>query len=164
MALKFKDGKFEITNAKDLSKALTKLREFQEDEEIQEAIAEAEALRRAAAHFMRANHIRSNNGYSLVQPHDKVWIVTDNELPSGDGLNHLRSLQDLLGDKRTPKRKGKKTRKVFNFVTKRVIDREKLDLAVQRGYITLEEIALALWERPNTPYVRRGKDTGQDAD
>lgn len=160
MALEFKKGTYKITSAKDLEKAAGLLGEIQDDEDYQEMKAQEEALKRAISHFMSSNDIVRSNGYTLVRAHDKVWITTDAEMPE-KANKEMKSLQALIGDK-VVKRKGKKPMRLFNFVTKRVVDRDKLDLAVKRGYVTLDEIAPALYQTPKAAYIRRSGNGGDD--
>jgi hypothetical protein len=150
MALKKnKDGTFQIKTVADATEAVARAREYKA--EIKDIMNDTTELSRAAARFLHEKGIsevelEDGSTVKVVQRHNRFWAATDDDVPDGIGA---RSLRSIIGDRKTGKGK-----KVWNFITKRVIDEDKLDIAVGRGYITEDEIAPALIEKPQSPYLQ----------
>lgn len=83
------------------------------------------------------------------------WITTDDDL-SGDEIGTVQSLQTIIEKKFKSgiDEKGSKARKVWMKITKRVLDKEALDVAVDAGILKTEDVASAMVEISRAPYVR----------
>ena len=159
MALKKnKDGTFQIKTMADATEAVMRAAEYKE--EIREIMNETTELARAAAYYLNEKGIEQvelpdGSTVNVVQRHSRSWVATDDEIPEGlAGV--AESLRSICGDRTfTRKVRGKnKTVKLWNFITKRVPDPAKIDQAVGLGMLTEDEIAPALIEKPQAPYLQ----------
>lgn len=83
---------------------------------------------------------------------NKLWVATDDDMPdpAPRGAKSLRAICTGL----TANVKGKDI-PLWNFITKRVPDPEKIDLAVSRGYVKESVISKAFLEKPQAPFLQR---------
>jgi hypothetical protein len=96
--------------------------------------------------------------FRKVQRENTFWVATDDELPTPKprGAMSLKSIVeniDVVINGRT--------RSLWNFITKRVPDPERIDEAVRRGYITEKEISKAYLAKQQAPFLQRFNGTAQ---
>lgn len=114
------------------------LRDFQNGAELAEVVS---------------NDFRSD----LVERTGSMWIMTDadipdaSKLPVSDREKEIKSLFSILAELSGDNRKM--FTKLWNRVTKRVLDPDGIDLAVKEGLLTIEQISPAFLDFVQTSYV-----------
>ena len=96
----------------------------------------------------------------VVQRYTRFWIGTDDDMPD-DPPREARSLKSLCG-KRKIERKGK-TISLWNFLTRRVPDAERIENAINLGLISEEDVAPAFVEKPQKPFIQVSGEGNGDA-
>ena|SRR3972149_1635664 len=77
----------------------------------------------------------------LIQPMIRKWITTVEEITVNE-RKKVRTLQSLVD------------KKLFQKLTTRIADPDKIERAIQKGDITLSEIESAFVEIPKSPFLR----------
>lgn len=90
--------------------------------------------------------------FRQVNRANRFWASTDDDLPNPRPKG-ARSLKAIMSGK-TVKVKGVK-KSLWNLVTRRVVDQEKLNDAVSKGWITEKEIEKAYIEKSQAPFYQR---------
>jgi len=172
MALKVhEDGFVEIKTQKDAVAALeafrnlkTEIDEVRKESGLDELERDAAAYKAAAQNFMIDKDLEQVQGDgwhgTLVKGHGSSrWITTDEDL-TGDEPDRCESLVSIIEKKFKSKitSKGSKARRVWLKITKRVLDVEAVEDAVNRGTFTVDEISPAFIETPRAPYLRIFED------
>jgi hypothetical protein len=140
MALKVNtEGKVVITSPDDAAKAMEMAYEIKEG--IKEELEEYEELRLAVADYMHRAHIKQvtfpnmEKHGTLIQRHDSFWDRTE-----------LLAL--------VKKAKPKTWKKVWQALTTRQPDREKIQESIKAGVISGDAISEAFKQKPQRPYVQ----------
>jgi hypothetical protein len=87
--------------------------------------------------------------WRLIQRFSRFFVVTDDDMPE-KAPKSAKSIKSACQGKKV----GKKKIPLWNFITKRVVDTEKLNEAVSKGYITQGEVDKAFLESPQKPFVQ----------
>lgn len=125
----------------------------------------AEEIRKAATGFAKSTLtevIPVEGGYWRKQQRfSRVLVETNNDIPKNapKGTKSLRSLCKGL----TITRKGKEM-PLWNFITVRVVDRDKLAQAVSLGAISEKKAAKAFLETPQAAFIQRYEGEAKDED
>ncbi len=59
---------------------------------------------------------------------------------------------------------GKKGTPLWNFITRRTVNPEKIEQAVKKGYISEKKITKAFTEKPQQPFLQRYMGEGDDGE
>lgn len=111
-------------------------------------IARGQATTYMHSHNMSVIQMDDNYWRKIVRK-SRFWVATDADMPE-NAPKGAKSLKALC--------KGKTTKKnvmLWNFITKRVVDPNRLDEAVAKGYLTEKEIAKAYLEVDQKPFIQR---------
>lgn len=163
MALKTnKNGSYTVTTKADAVKALKMMQERQEEvmrlqaeAGITELMQEATELKKAATAYVVANGIEKldlGDHYATLRQdgYARQWIATKDDLEKLDAPTGAIPLRTILKKSLTPEN----FKEVWNRVTKRVVDADALQEAVDEGILDEEEIAPAFVEKTKAPYLR----------
>jgi len=80
-----------------------------------------------------------------------TWVATDDDLTNDTPVD-VMPLRLIL--KKKFGSDAAKYREVWNRVTKRTVDPEKLDRVVQEGILTAEEVSPAFFEKDKKPFIQ----------
>lgn len=174
MALKVHDNGFvEITSKKDALDALVKFRELQEaireireENDLDEMEKDAAAYKVAAQKFLvdsEIDHIEGDGWHGTIVKGaaSSHWIATEDDIPEDVvGERDVMPLQQIIEEKTNSKisEKGSKARKLWNKMTRRVIDPAAIEELVQEGKLKVDEISPAWYETQRAPYLRIFED------
>lgn len=145
-----RDGSFTIKTKAEAEEALRRVVEI--EEELAPKMAEASALKIAATDYAvskKLDVIQLDGMYfRQITRFNRVWIGTEEDLPAGLS-GKVKSLASIV--------KGKKVngKPLWQLITKRVPDPEKINEAVGKGWISEDEIAPAFFERPQKPFLQK---------
>lgn len=140
MSLKLdSEGKVMVTTPEECVKAVELAYELKEG--IKEELDEIDELRKAAANYMKENDIKQldlpnvDGHATLIQRHDSYW----------DG----EELLDLVKE-----HEPKNWKRIWQRLTVRVPDREKIQQAIRNGLIDADSISGAFKQKAQKPYVQ----------
>jgi hypothetical protein len=91
----------------------------------------------------------------------RFWVAEDKDVPDS-APRSAKSLKSLCQGKVA--KVGKKSIPLWQYITKRVIDPEKIDMAVQHGFLTEKEIGKAYLERDGNPFIQEFTGVALDAE
>ncbi len=90
--------------------------------------------------------------YRLIERKNRIWVGTPEDMPVG-APKRAASLREIVKGKRV-KVNGKLV-PLWNLITKRVVDPELLNQAVQQKWVTEKEIEKAYLEKSQAPFLQR---------
>ena len=169
MALKqAPDGSYTIKDEKEAIRALTMMQniaeeisEIEQEHGIPEMKADAIALKKSVTDFAITQgferiDLPDGQWATLVESTHERRFVGERDEIDGDTPAYVVPLSEIVGDKTVSiKTKGKiKKTKLWNLLTRRTVDRDKVERAVSRGWVTVEEIAPSYYEKQRKPYLR----------
>jgi hypothetical protein len=143
------NGTYTIKSKAEAEEALRLLEEI--EEEISPKMIQATELKKAATQYAvdKKLDVIQLDGcyYRQINRATRFWVGTDDDVP--DGLTNVKSLQSLV--------KGKKAngKPLWQLITKRVPDPEKISEAVGKGWVEETEIQEAFVEKPQRPFLQR---------
>jgi hypothetical protein len=157
MALK-RDSKTQqwlIKSDKDLVEALEMHQDFVEG--MAEDIRDCNMLREAATAYMTQKNMKQitlSNGKvkKLVERMTRKWIGTRADLKAIQATDDVIPLKEIVAGTKV-ERNGKWV-PLWNVITKRVIDPDKLDEVIAAGTLSEEEVAPAFVEIPQKPFIQ----------
>jgi hypothetical protein len=165
-----KNGTYTVTAKEDAVKALKLMAERQEaaqalmkKHKITELMQEATELKKAATEFCVAKGIEKldlGDSYAGLREdgYDRRWIVDKGELVQFQlaGAANVIDLKTIL--KKKFAKKGVSVtaefKEVWKRITKRVVDPDALQEAIDDGTLDEDEIAPAFVEKKKAPYLR----------
>jgi hypothetical protein len=156
-----RNGTYTITSTAGLRDALTEFVDTETEievlmEQIKPLQRKAVELKKAATYFADERKIDAipMDGFyfRLIRRHERFWVGTRADMPKG-APKKAKPLKDIVAG-RYVKRGGKKV-SLWNFLTRRIPDAEKINDAINEGLISEEELAPAYLERPQAPYLRK---------
>lgn len=172
MGLKVHDNGFvEIKTKKDAIEAMARFRDLQaeiqelkEESGLNDLEKDAVAYKAAAQSYMidaGLDHLPGDGFHGTLVKGSGAshWIATDDDL-TGNEPARCQSLQSIIEKKfkSSIKAKGSKARKVWMKITKRVIDPDAVEEAVNAKLLSVDEIAPAWYETTRAPYLRIFED------
>src|SRR5262245_368372 len=145
-------------------RALLKYREIKDDIAVRMAAAgipeleeQADELRRQATDWaVKSDKETISLGGTLYarlrrDKYGGTWMATDNDVTAYTPVNVMSMRANL---KKKYAKDAAQFREVWNRVTKRAVDPEKLDRVVQEGVLTADEIAPAYYEKDKKPFIQ----------
>lgn len=156
------NGTYDVKNEKQAKEALRAMIELkhevarlQEEHGITEMMDDSTELKKAATRWaveQNQEAIDIGGGVYARLRRDKyggTWIATDDDLDGAPGTS--LSLRRIL----RVKFKGDKAAltEIWNRVTKRTVDPDKLNRVVEEGLLSAEEIAPAFYEKEKQPFL-----------
>lgn len=155
-------GAVVVENLDEAKAALTEYDELMA--QIRPVAEYADQLRKAATAFAKSTMtdvIQLEDSYwRKQQRYSKVLIQTDDDIPK-NAPKGTKSLQALCKGL-TITRKGKEI-PLWNFITVRVVDHEKLGQAVALGALSEKKAAKAYLETPQQAFIQRYEGEAKDA-
>lgn len=162
------NGSYTVTSKEGAVKALKMMNERSEEAQalmaehgISELMQEATELKKAATAFCVAKGVEKldlGDQYATLREdgYDRRWILDDDEITDESLPVGVVSLHSIIVAKygNELKVKGSKARKLWMKITKRVVDAEALQEAVDRGDLDEDEIEPAFVEKKKAPYLR----------
>lgn len=154
MALKrTKSGKFTIKTKAEAQEALQRVVEI--EEQISPLMNEATALKQAATEYAvgkKLDVIQLDGVYfRQITRYNRFWIGTEEDLPAqAEMRSGVKSLQSIVKGMKMPNGKP-----LWQFVTKRVPDPDRISEAVGMGWVTEDEVAPAFVEKPQKPFLQK---------
>ena len=147
-----RNGRFQIKTLKQAKEAAQQAREYKA--EIKEKMNDASDLAKEAALYLHGHDIREitmedGDKVTVVQRFSRFWAGEDEEV---EDIVGAQSLKSIVGD-RVIQVPGKKAKKLWYAITRRVVDPTMIDHAVAKGWLDEDEIAPALIEKPQSPYL-----------
>lgn len=91
--------------------------------------------------------------YRQVNRSNYMWVATPNDMPTNAPKGAM-SLAEICEGK-VVKISGKKTKKLWNLITRRVPSPDLIEVAIRNNWIPAEEIAKAYLEKPQAPFLQR---------
>jgi hypothetical protein len=158
------NGTYTVKTKADAIKALKMMQERSEEAQalmkehgINELMQEAAELKKAATAYCVAKRITKldmDDSYAQLREdgYDRRWIATSSELASLDNPAGATPLRVILINKW--KSQPDTFKVVWRRITKRVVDADALQEAVDEGIVTEDEIAPAFVEKHKSPYLR----------
>jgi hypothetical protein len=153
MALKrLKNGQYRIETKKQAVEAL-------EESGIVEMQMDTVELKKAVTAFMAEKNAqaleipKAGKVAKLIMGFDGTWIETRRDALAANLPAGVRNLKSIVAGKTVKLNNGRKTT-LWNYITKRVLDPDKLAEAVATGAVDEDEIKDAYYEKPRAPYVR----------
>ena len=143
------NGSYTIRSKAEAEEALRLLEEI--EEEISPKMIQATELKKAATAYAvdKKLDVIQLDGcyYRQINRSTRFWVGTDADIPAG--IAKVKSLQSLV--------KGKKAkgRPLWQFITKRVPDSDRINEAIGMGWIEESEIQDAFVEKPQRPFLQR---------
>jgi hypothetical protein len=144
-----KTGTYTIRSKAEAEEALRLLEEI--EEEISPKMIQATELKKAATAYAvdkKLDTIQLDGCYyRQITRYTRFWVGTDEDVPAEQA--GVKSLQALV--------KGKKAngKPLWQLITKRVPDPDKISEAVGKGWIEETEIEQAFVEKPQRPFLQR---------
>jgi hypothetical protein len=162
------DGTYVIKNENEAIRALTMMQNIAEEiEEIEEENGIPEMRQDAISLKKSVTDFCITQGFERIDLPDGQWatliestqdrrFVGERDEMDEDTPAHVVPLAEIVGDKTVSiKSKGKiRKQKLWNLLTRRVPDRDKIERAVSRGWVTIDEIAPSFYEKHRRPYLR----------
>jgi hypothetical protein len=159
---RLKNGTYEIKNEKDAIRAVELGYELKEA--LRDDMNNATELHRAAARYYQAQsddsrarlselYIADGVRATLVQRFSRFWIGLKSDMPP-DAPPEARTLRAICGNRKIRRDRDGKLIPLWNFVTKRVPDPEKIEMAINLGYLDEDEASKAFLEKPQAPYFK----------
>lgn len=151
-----KNGTFTIKTKAEAEEALARVVEL--EEEISPKMNEATALKVAATEWAVSKGVEvvqlDGCYFRQITRYNRTWIATDDDIPTAGGK--VKSLQSIV--------KGKKVgiTPLWQKVTKRVPDPEKIAEAVGKGWISEKEVEKAFYEKPQKPFLQKYVGDAED--
>lgn len=90
--------------------------------------------------------------WRLITRSTKMWVFNKTDMPKPKPKG-AKSIREICGDK-TVKVNGSK-KKLWPLLTKRVVDPEAIERAINKGWITEDEIDKAYIESPQKPFYQK---------
>jgi hypothetical protein len=169
MALKQKaDGTFEIRDEDEAVRALVmmtriadEITEIEKEHGIDEMRQDAIELKKAATDFCISQgferlDLPDGRWATLVESTQERTFVSTRDEMDENTPSYVVPLDEIVGDRTVSIKRGGKIRKLklWNLLTRRVVDREKIEMAVGRNWLTVDEIAPSYYEKHRRPYLR----------
>lgn len=161
VALKSRNnGTYTISTKADAEKALRMMVELQDEimalnkeHGITELMRDAAELKKAATAFAVAKGITKldvGDKYAALREdgYDRRWIGTQDELKDMDAPAGATPLRTIL------KNGHADWKEIWMQITKRVVDSDKLQEAIDEGVLDEDEISAAFVEKKKSPYLR----------
>jgi hypothetical protein len=143
-----------IKNEKELRQALVEFERLKT--EVDPINARLTDLRRAATEYAierKIDVVQLDNVYfRQIQRTSRFWAGFDSDIPA-DAPDGAKSLFAIVKGKKV-KLNGKLT-PLWQLITKRIPDPERIQTAVAKQWISQEEIGAAFLEKPQTPFLQR---------
>lgn len=98
--------------------------------------------------------------YRKIQRTSRFWVASPADMPSSKPKG-AKSLREICEGKKV--KAGKKMIPLWNFITKRVPDPDKINEAVARGFLTEKEVGKAYLETTGDPFIQRFEGEAVDA-
>lgn len=149
MLRKSKSGQYIVKTKADAIEALERVEEI--DKKLKPLMIEQTELKKAATAYADEKNLDvvqlAGRYWRLITRYTRMWVGTADEMP-GD-VSDAVSLYEIC--------KGKKVdgKPLWQLVTKRVPDPEKINEAVGKGWVKEKEIHKAFIEKPQTPFLQR---------
>lgn len=128
--------------------------------QIDPIIKTLEIMRKVATDWMKRTKTPTvqleESYFRLVQRHTRKWVTRKSEMPKPKPKG-VKSLEEICKGRVTDAGKP-----LFNAVTTRVADPAKIDVAINKGWITEDEIMAAYIEFPNEAYVQQYQGEAKD--
>ena len=152
-----KGGETKQIVVKTLDDAIAALEEMEEiGERIAEDMARQVELKKAATAFAVAKRVDvlqlDGHYFRQINRASRFWVGEESDMPvpKPKGAKSLREIcrlkKAVMNGKQVP---------LWNFITKRVPDPEKISRAVDLGYVKQAEIDKAFLEKPQAPFLQR---------
>lgn len=123
------------------------VREIEVENSLDEMRMDAVELKKAATRYVTSKRISSltlskvGKVAKLIAGSDGYWIGTKADMPS-DAPSGLVPLKSLV------------SKEMWRRITRRVVDPEKIQAAINGGELREDEISDAYYEKPRAAYVR----------
>lgn len=143
-----------VTNLDEAVRALEEMEEI--GERIKDDMAKQVELKKAATAWAVAKKVDviqlENVYYRQINRASRFWVGEPDEMPDPmpKGAKSLREITRGM----VANVKGKEI-PLWNFITKRVPDPEKIDRAVALGFVKESVISKAFIEKPQAPFLQR---------
>lgn len=159
-----KAGAVEQVVIKTLDDAVAALEEMEEiGEQINDAMQRQVDLKKATTKWAVAKRVDviqlDGAYYRQINRTSRFWVGEASDMPQ-PAPKGAKSLREICKDKVATVR-GKQI-PLWNFITKRVPDPEKISRAVDEGFVKQSEIDKAFLEKPQAPFLQRF--TGEASD
>jgi len=177
MALKRNDnGTFVVRNLEDARTALetvmllkAEVEELMKEHGITEMMDDAAEMKKAATAWAVTQRRNPTDEFKIQgdgfhatlieQPYDARFIATENDLTGDEPDNRdVIPLRRTIRKKYGPFKKGSKSSRLWQRITKPVVMREALDEAVAEGLLSIEEVAPSFVEKRKAAYLRIFED------
>jgi hypothetical protein len=144
-------------NVKTEADAIAALEEMEEiGERIKEDMARQVELKKAATAFAvskRLDVLQLDGAYyRQINRATRFWVAADSDMPTPKPKG-AKSLREIC-DGKVAQVRGREM-SLWNFITKRVPDPEKISKAVDEGFVKQSEIDKAFLEKPQAPFLQR---------
>jgi hypothetical protein len=161
MLKRLDNGRYEVKNMKQAKEALEGVRrlngeisELMKEHGINDLMEDVTEMKKAATYWADSNDIDviKLDGARAQLRKDKyggTWVSTGQDL-DGAPLTAVPLLEIL----RRKIKNATERREIWQRITKRVVDPERLEQAVKEGTLTADEIAPAYYEKEKAAYLR----------
>lgn len=150
-----------VKTTRDAVLALEEMEEI--GQRIKDDMARQVELKKAATAFAVAKKVDviqlENSYYRQINRSSRFWVGEKTDMPD-PAPKGAKSLREICAGKVAHVR-GKNV-PLWNFITKRVPDPEKIDAAVNQGFIKQNEIDKAFLEKPQAPFLQRFEGEAHD--
>lgn len=136
-----KDGKIRIRNRQELAEALEEVDEIQE--KIVPMMNRVTELKKGATYYAAEKRV------DVVQLKGRYWRLIERVSKGWDA----KLVQKIVKGKKVKVDGEKKS--LWNLITKRVPDPEKINDAINNGWLDEDEISEAFRETPQAPFLQR---------
>jgi hypothetical protein len=122
----------------------------------------ADAAKAALVHSMLKAKLDQVNGpgchATLVKSYFKPqFIGTDEDIPD-DAPRAITPLRTIIRKKFGPFAKGSKSTRLWNRITKRVVDTSAVEEVIAEGILSVDDVSPSFYEVERAPYVRIFED------
>jgi hypothetical protein len=169
MALRRMDnGQFLIHNLKEAKEAIKlaqslkdEILELRKEYGIDEMEMDSTELMKATTRFAvetgveRINFEKGAHATLIESAYDSRFIGTEDDL-RGDEEGKVTPLRKII--KKKFKNNPKKAKEVWQMVTRRIVDKEKVEEVISEGLLTVDEVAGCFVEKKKAPYLRVFRD------
>lgn len=154
----------EIVVVKSLKEAIAALEEMEQiGEEIAEKMARQVELKKAATAYAVSKSVDviqlDGKYFRQVNRSSRFWVGEPDDMPqpTPKGAKSLKEicegLKAVVNGKQVP---------LWNYVTKRIPDPEKIARAVDKGFVKQSVVDKAFLEKPQAPYLQRFSGEAKD--
>lgn len=154
---KTKSGQYVVKTKADAIEALEKLEEI--NKKMEPLVIEATELKKAATAYANDKKLDviqlAGRYWRLVTRYTRMWVGMPDDMPDNISDRAI-SLYEIC--------KGKKAegKPLWQLVTKRVPDPDKINEAVGKGWIKEKEVQKAFIEKPQQPFLQRYEGEATD--